>query len=131
MIPSRLLNGSLKSPYVAIPKDRMESFLFFLTSLNTRFIHVPNLLRIFADRNRTILVHCYRFMVPLLMLSVWGTSFVSLSSTEPASIFGFGVWLLTSASEDFIFYGTHATSSSKTESLADYRICIITLNYHT
>ena len=61
-------------------------------------------------------------------LSVCDTSLVSLPSTEQATNLGFGIWLITSVNDDFIFRESHATAaSSKTQSFAGCRICIITL----
>ena len=61
-------------------------------------------------------------------LSVCDTSLVSLPSTEQATNLGFGFWLITSANDDFLFRESLATAaSSKTQSFAGCRICIITL----
>ena len=49
-------------------------------------------------------------------LSVFDTSVVSLPTTEQTTKLGFGIWLVTSASDDFFFRESHATSpSSKTQ----------------
>ena len=68
------------------------------------------------------------FDSPVDALSVCDTSLHPLPSTEQATNLGFGIWLITSANDDFIFRESHATAaSSKIQSFAGCRICIITL----
>ena len=59
-------------------------------------------------------------------LSVCDTSFVSVPTTELAINLGLGIWLITAASDDFIFRESNATSpSSNTQSFASCRFWII------
>ena len=125
------LESSIEAQYLAIPEDQMESSVSF----SDHFEHClgSSKYRIFSETFPTKIGH-FSWIVTLCLdssvdaLSVCDTSLASSPSTQQAANLGFGIWLITSASDYFIVRETYATTSSyKTQSSTSCRICIIIL----
>ena len=129
--PQLALKWDIEAPYLAISEDQMESSV--LSEAQFEQCLGSSKYRICAETFPTEMGHssCIAtlfFDSSVDALSVCDTSLVSLPSNEQATNLGFGIWLITSANDDFIFRESHATAaSSKTQSFAGCRICIITL----
>ena len=129
--PQAVLIWDIEPPYLATSEDQMEPSV--LSSL--QFEHCLGLskYRICSGSYPPEMGHpsCIALLFSDSLvdaLSVSDTSLVSLLTTEQATILGFGIWLITSASDDFLFRESHAISpSSKRQSFAGCRICIVTL----
>ena len=68
------------------------------------------------------------FESPMEALSVCDTKIINLPTIEQATNLGFGIWLITSASNKFNFRESMASSAStKTTSFPGCHICLITL----
>ena len=129
--PQLALKWDIEAPFLAISEDQMESSVLSEAQFNQCL--GSSKYRICSETFQTEMGHssCIAtlfFDSSVDALSVCDTSLVSLPSTEQATNLGFGIWLITSANDDFIFRESHATAaSSKTQSFAGCRICIITL----
>ena len=129
--PQVALISNIEAPYLAISEDQVESSV--LSSVQFEHCLGSSEHRTSSGTFSTGVGHssCIAtlfFDSCVDALSVFDTSLVSLPTTEQATNLGFGIWLITSASDDFIFRESHATSpSSKTQLFAGCRICIITL----
>ena len=129
--PQLALKWDIEAPFLAISEDQMESSVLSEAQFNQCL--GSSKYRICSETFPTEMGHssCIAtlfFDSSVDALSVCDTSLVSLPSTEQATNLGFGIWLITSANDDFIFRESHATAaSSKTQSFAGCRICIITL----
>ena len=130
--PQLALKWDIEAPFLAISEDQMESSV--LSAAHFDQCLGSSKYRICSETFPTELGHssCIAtlfFDSSVDALSVCDTSLVSLPSTEQATNLGFGIWLITSANDDFIFRESHATAaSSKTQSFAGCRICIISLD---
>ena len=113
--PQLALKWDIEAPYLTISEDQMESSV--LSEAQFEQCLGSSKYRYCAETFPTEVGHssCIAtlfFDSSVDALSVCDTSLVSLPSTEQATNLGFAIWLITSATDDFLFRESHATAAS-------------------
>ena len=113
--PQLALKWDFEAPIFAISEDQMESSVLSKAQFDQCL--GSSKYRTCSETFPTEMRHysCFAtlfFDSSVDALSVCDTSLVSLPSTEQAKNLGLGIWLTTSANDEFIFRDSHATAAS-------------------
>ena len=125
------LMWDIEVPFLAISENLMESSPLSVSQVDRCL--GSSRYRICSETIPTEIGHssCLAtlyFESPTEALSVCDTKIISLPTVEQATNLGFGIWLITSASNKFNFRESMASSAStKTTSFPGCNICLITL----
>ena len=129
--PQTALTWDIEAPYLALSENKLESSVLS----EEQFEHClgSSKYRICSEVFPTQIGHpsCIAtlyFFSPIDALAVCETTAITLPSIEQATNLGFGIWLITSANDDFTFRESSSlATSSSSRSFVGCHICILTL----
>ena len=122
----------IEGPYLAVSEDRMETavlsevqFEKCIGSARYRICHesIP------TDLGRSSCLSTLFFFSPLEALAICDTQLFYLPNIERAENLGFGIWLITSSSDSFVFSESHTDPSvPEISTYQGCNICLISLS---